>query len=194
MKLSEYAALNDITYKAAWLRYNKGKIPGAYQDSSGTIHIPNDENEELTNKAVIYARVSTHGQKEDLERQVNRLKEFASARGYEIVQVVKEISSGAKDDRVKLTKLLHNHDKWGVLIVEHKDRLTRVGYNWFPTLLSLINKEIIVVDQATYSDEGKVEDILHILYSYAASEYGKRGAKNRAERAAKALQDEGDGS
>lgn len=193
MKLSEYAALNDITYKAAWLRYNKGKIPGAYQDSSGTIHIPNDENEELTNKAVIYARVSTHGQKEDLERQVNRLKEFASARGYEIVQVVKEIASGTKDDRVKLTKLLHNYDKWGVLIVEHKDRLTRVGYNWFPTLLSLINKEIIVVDQSTDSNEGKVEDILHILYSYAASEYGKSDAKNRAERAAKALQ-ECDGS
>ena len=193
MKLSEYAALNDITYKAAWLRYNKGKIPGAYQDSSGTIHIPNDENEELTNKAVIYARVSTHGQKEDLERQVNRLKEFASARGYEIVQVVKEIASGTKDDRVKLTKLLHNYDKWGVLIVEHKDSLTRVGYNWFPTLLSLINKEIIVVDQSTDSNEGKVEDILHILYSYAASEYGKSDAKNRAERAAKALQ-EGDSS
>ena len=191
MKLSEYAALNDITYKAAWLRYNKGKIPGAYQDSSGTIHIPNDENEELTNKAVIYARVSTHGQKEDLKRQVNRLKEFASARGYVIVQVVKEIASGTKDDRVKLTKLLHNYDKWGVLIVEHKDRLTRVGYNWFPTLLSLINKEIIVVDQSIDSNEGKVEDILHILYSYAASEYGKSDAKNRAERAARALQ-EGD--
>jgi len=108
-----------------------------------------------------------------------------------IVQVVKEIASGTKDDRVKLTKLLHNYDKWGVLIVEHKDRLTRVGYNWFPTLLSLINKEIIVVDQSIDSNEGKVEDILHILYSYAASEYGKRGAKNRAERAARALQ-EGD--
>ncbi len=55
----------------------------------------------------------------------------------------------------------------------------------------LINKEIIVVDQSIDSNEGKVEDILHILYSYAASEYGKSGAKNRAERAAKALQ-EGD--
>ena len=44
-----------------------------------------------------------------------------------------------------------------------------------------------MVDQSTDSDEGKVEDILHILYSYTASEYGKRGAKNRAEKAVKAL-------
>lgn len=189
MKLSEYAAHNDITYRAAWIRYKNGKIPGAYKDDSGTIHVPGRK-EELSQKAVLYSRVSTHGQKEDLKRQTQRLKDFAIARGYEIVDTVEEIASGTKDDRPKLTKLLHRHDHWGVLIVEHKDRLTRVGYNWFPTLLSILDKDIIVIDQSTDSDEGKVEDILHILYSYAASEYGKRGAKNRAIKAQKALEED----
>lgn len=186
MKLSDYAKEHDITYKAAWLRYKKGKIPGAYKDESGTVHVPGKQ-EELSNKVAIYARVSTSGQSEDLERQAQRLKEFATARGYEIVETVKEIASGTKDDQAKLTRLLNQHQHWGILLVEHKDRLTRVGYNWFPTFLSILDKQVIVVDQSTDSDEGKVEDILHILYSYAASEYGKRGAKHRAEKAAKEL-------
>lgn len=186
MKLSDYAKEHDITYKAAWLRYKKGKIPGAYKDESGTVHVPGKQ-EELSNKVAIYARVSTSGQSEDLERQAQRLKEFATARGYEIVETVKEIASGTKDDRAKLTRLLNRHQHWGILLVEHKDRLTRVGYNWFPTFLSMLDKQVIVVDQSTDSDEGKVEDILHILYSYAASEYGKRDAKYRAEKAAKEL-------
>lgn len=186
MKLSEYAQQHDITYKAAWIRYKNGKIPGAYKDDAGMIHVPGKQ-EEIANKVAIYARVSTNSQAEDLERQAQRLKEFATSRGYEIVETVKEVASGTKDDRAKLTRLLNRHEHWGILLVEHKDRLTRVGYNWFPTFLSLLDKQVLVVDQSTDSDEGKVEDILHILYSYAASEYGKRGAKNRAEKAAKAL-------
>lgn len=186
MRLKEYAQQHDITYKAAWIRYKNGKIPGAYKDDAGMIHVPGKQ-EELANKVAIYARVSTNSQAEDLERQAQRLKEFATARGYEIIETVKEVASGTKDDRAKLTSLLNRHEHWSILLVEHKDRLTRMGYNWFPTFLSLLDKQVLVVDQSTDSDEGKMEDILHILYSYTASEYGKYGAENRAKKAVKEL-------
>lgn len=185
MKLSEYAERKGIHYRTAWRHFNQGKIKGAYMDETGHIVVPDPE-EELRQKAALYARVSTHGQRDDLERQEARLKEFASSRGLEIVHSVTEIGSGVNDQRPKLIKLLNAPD-WGVLVVEHKDRLTRVGFGWFVHFLSMLGKEVIVVDSSTDSDEGKAEDMFSILYSYVASEYGKRGAKHRAERAQRVL-------
>jgi len=157
MKLSEYAERKDIHYRTAWNHFHQGKIQGAYLDETGHIVIPDPE-EELRQRAALYSHVSTHGQRDDLERQEARLKEFASSRGLEIVHSVSEIGSGVNDQRPKLVKLLNTPD-WGVL----------------------------VVDSTTDSDEGRMEDIFSILYSYAAIEYGKRGAKHRAERAHRVL-------
>lgn len=189
MKLSEYAHREGVVYQTAWRRYQQGKIPGAYMDDTGHIHVPSDQ-EYLKNKAVVYSRVSTPGQKHDLKRQSQRLVEFAQAQGLVVVDVVEEIASGVKDDRPKLTKLLHKNHTWGVLVVEHKDRLSRVGFGWFTTFLSMLDKEILVSNEAEDSEEGRMHDVFSILYSYAASEYGRRGAKNRAERAAKILTEE----
>lgn len=188
MKLSTYAKNHGVVYKTAWRRFKDGKIPGAYMDDTGHVYVP-DPTEELHTKAVIYARVSTHGQKDDLYRQAERLREFAVSRGFEIVDVVSEVGSGVSDTRTKLTSLINRHERWGTLIVEHRDRLTRVGFGWWPVLLNALDKQIIVADESSDSDEGRVEDILSILYAYAASSYGRRGAKNRAERAAKALRE-----
>lgn len=191
MKLSQYAEKEGIHYRTAWNRFNAGKIEGAYMDDSGHIVVPGPE-EELKQKAALYSRVSTHGQHEDLERQEQRLKEFASSRGLEIVHSVTEIGSGVNDQRAKLIKLLNTPD-WGVLVVEHQDRLARVGSGWFEHFLALLDKDLIVVDSSTDSDEGKVEDIFSILHSYTASEHGKRGAKRRVEQALCVLDGDNDG-
>ena len=106
MKLSEYAERKGIHYRTAWNHFRQGKIKGAYLDETGHIVIPDPE-EELKQKAALYSRVSTYGQKDDLKRQEERLKEFASSRGLEIVQSVTEIASGVNDQRPKLIKLLN---------------------------------------------------------------------------------------
>lgn len=191
MKLSQYAEKEGIHYRTAWNRFNAGKIEGAYMDDTGHIVVPGPE-EELKHKAALYSRVSTHGHRDDLERQEQRLKEFAASRGLEIVHSVTEIGSGVNDQRSKLIKLLNTPD-WGVLVVEHKDRLARVGFGWFEHFLALLGKDIIVVDTSVDSDEGKMEDIFSILHSYAASEHGKRGAKRRAEQALRVLDGDDDG-
>ena len=90
-----------------------------------------------------------------------------------------------------MTKLINTHEQWGTLIVEHRDRLTRVGFEYFPLFLENLDKNLIVADQSSDNEEGAYQDIFSILYSFAASEYGKRGAKNRAQKAMDKL-DSGD--
>lgn len=181
MKLSRYAREKEIGYRAAWNRYKQGKIPGAYQDEWGAIHVP-DPKTEISGQAAIYARVSSNKQKEDLDRQVIRMQEFAIARGLSVVKVVTEVASGVNDNRPKLTKLLED-DSWDTLVVEHKDRLSRVGFNWFEVLLNQQGKDIVVANRASDNDHDLMEDFLSIMYSYAARLYGQRGSRKNVDAA-----------
>jgi hypothetical protein len=80
VKLSEYATRNGIKYRAAWNRYKAGKIEGAYLDDSGHVVVP-DPLHALIGQAAAYARVCTHKQRDDLDRQVQRMTQFANAAG-----------------------------------------------------------------------------------------------------------------
>ncbi|MFW5800134.1 MAG: IS607 family transposase, partial [Spirochaetota bacterium] len=146
MKLSDYAKQHSITYRTAWNRFKKGKIPNAYKDKTGSIVINENYNIDY-NQCAIYCRVSSNKQKNDLERQVDRVKEYAIKNGYVINQIVKEIGSGVNDHRKKLIKLLESKD-WNTIIVEHSDRLTRFGFNYLKLLLEQNNKKIVVINKA----------------------------------------------
>ena len=107
MKLSEWAKKLGINYKTAWLWFKTGKLPvKAYQTSTGTIIV--EEQERKPNQVVIYARVCSADQKADLDRQVKRLKEFASSKGLVVSNVVIEIGSGLNGKRQKFIKLLRD--------------------------------------------------------------------------------------
>ena len=82
----------------------------------------------------LYTRVSSLGQKEDLERQIQRLKDYAAAHGYQVSKEVTEIASGLNDKRPKLEKLLADMSI-GTIVVENRDRLTRFGSHYIETLL-----------------------------------------------------------
>ncbi len=86
MKLSEYADIHSITYRAAWNRFKAGKIPHAVKDDTG--HIIINPKRALENKVAIYARVSSNQNKKNLETQAKRLTEYATAKGYQIIHVV----------------------------------------------------------------------------------------------------------
>lgn len=185
MKLSDYAKEHGIKYQAAWNRFNQGKIPGAYKDETGHVVVP-VKPKPSSGKTAVYARVSSHKQKEDLERQAERLSQFAIARGLTVEQVVKEVASGVNDERPKLSKLLKDNN-WDTLVVEHRDRLTRVGFNWFELFLNQQGKTIIVANQALEEDADLMEDFLSIIYSFAARLYGLRSARARTKKIASNL-------
>lgn len=91
------------------------------------------------------------------------------------------VGDGVNDHRVKLTRVL-NDDDWGTLVVEHKDRLTRVGFEWFRVLLARQGKRIVVANEADDDRSDLMADFTSIIYSFAARLYGLRGAKERTKR------------
>ena len=134
MKLSEYAKKHNIQYRAAWNRFKAGKIPNAKMVDG---HVVIEEQSPFNTKnVIIYARVSSSENKTNLESQAERLCQYATAKGYTIVKVVKEVGSGVNDNRKQLQALLSSDDDWAILIVEHKDRLTRFGFNYISTLMT----------------------------------------------------------
>lgn len=181
MKLSEWARKNNLTYQTAHRLFKKGQLPvKAVQLDSGTILIY--ENEDVTpsdTSITIYARVSSADQKEDLKRQVERLNLFAAAKGYVIKEVVTEIGSGLNQGRKKLNALLRDKDV-SCILVEHRDRLTRFGFDLISSALASSNRSIVVMNE-TEDDMDLVQDFIDVITSMCARIYGKRSAKNKAE-------------
>lgn len=178
-KLSDYANRRSITYRTAWVHFKRGKIKGAFKDDNNSIYVPIDTNIDYS-KCACYARVSSHKMKENLIEQQNRLEEFASGNNYSIIKSVKEIGSGMNDNRPKLTKLLKDNS-WNTLIVEHKDRLTRFGFNYIKVLLEQQNKRLVVINESNEDKSDLMQDLISIIYSFSARIYGLRKRKKRSE-------------
>jgi len=138
-------------------------------------------------RVAIYARVSSAEHRENLERQVERLTQYCSTRGYQVAQVVKEIASGVNDSRPKLWSLLRD-SSITLLVVEHKDRLTRFGFRYIETFLELQGRKIEVVNVAENDKEDLLHDLASIVYSVCAQLYGQRRAKRKTERLVEQLQ------
>jgi putative resolvase len=180
MKLSQYAKRAGISYKTAWRWYKAGTLD-AYQTPTGMVVVRDPQIERAgTGRIALYARVSSADQKSDLERQVQRLRDYAAARGYQVAKEVTEIASGLNDSRPKFLKLLAD-PTIGTIIVEHRDRSTRFGWNYITTLMEAHGRRM----EAVFPDETKddlVNDFVSIITSMAARMYGRRGSKRRAER------------
>ena len=171
MKLSHYAKKMGLDYRTVWNWYKEGKIPNAYQTHSGTIIIPDEEIEHKQEYGVIlYARTSSSKNKELLDNQVERLKNYATSRGYKIKQIVKEFGSGLNDERKQLSKILQDN-QYDKIIVENKDRLTRFGFNWIQLLTG---NRIEVINEAKEKDEDIVKDLISIIHCFSARIYGLR--------------------
>ncbi|GAC1350216.1 MAG: IS607-like element IS1602 family transposase [Ktedonobacteraceae bacterium] len=187
MKLSQYAKQQGISYSTALRWFHDGVIKG-YQAPSGTIMVV-EENRPATvqERVAIYARVSSAEQRENLERQAERLTHYCMTRGYQVAQVVKEIASGVNDSRPKLWSLLKD-SSITLLVVEHQDRLTRFGFRYIETLLELQGRKIEVVNAAENDKEDLLHDLASIVYSICARLYGHRLAKRTTERLVEQLQ------
>ncbi len=175
MKLSDYAKQVGVTYKTAYHWWQAGQLD-AYQLPTGTI-IVREANPPASDVA-LYARVSSADQKDDAARQMERLREYAAARGYQVMAEVTEIASGLNDERPKLKKLLTN-PKIGVLVVEHRDRLTRFGYGYIATLLEQQGRRVEAIYPSDTGDD-LVDDFVAVITSLAARIYGRRNSRRRA--------------
>lgn len=138
-------------------------------------------------RTVCYARVSSSDQKDDLQRQADRLKAFAINLGCERPEVVSETGSGMNDKRRKLNHILADPTVT-TIVVEHRDRLARMNAGLVESALKAQGRRLVVVDD-TELDDGLVRDMTEVLTSFCARLYGRRAAKNKAKAALKAAHD-----
>lgn len=134
------------------------------------------EGEPIPLTTVVYARVSSSKQKDDLERQAQRMVEFCTSNGWIVSQVVKEVASGLNDKRPKLIKLLQTEGRLRI-VSEHKDRLTRFGLNYIETLL---NGEVVIANLAGSDRDDLMQDLISVITSMVARYYGQRRGSVKA--------------
>jgi len=188
IKLSKYAKLKNRCYRTMWNKFNQGLIPNAYKDEKGSIYIKYDD--EISSKKqynVIYARVSSNDQKEDLTRQIHRVNNFAVNNGYKIDKIYKEIASCMNDKRKTLLELLDNNEVTNIFI-ENKDRLTRFGFNYIENLLKKNNVNIIITSNIE-SKNDLIDDFVSVITSFCSRIYGQRRSKNNVKKILDNLKD-----
>lgn len=186
MTLKQYANKLGVHYRTAWNYFKQGLIPGAYQISTGTIIVPNKEKSK-PDFVVIYSRVSSSQNKSNLDSQANRLAQYCIAKGYRIEKIIKEIGSGINDKRPKLLQLLTDKNIT-LIVIEHKDRLTRFGFNYIEKLLAMQNINIEIVNNVTTDKEDLMQDFVSIITSFVARIYGQRRSKRKTEQLIKELE------
>jgi excisionase family DNA binding protein len=171
-----------------WDRQGKIRV---VRTVGGRRRIPESEVERLmgfvkldvSRKAVIYVRVSSHDQKQkgDLERQKQSLLDYAKSRGYEVTAVLEDVASGLNEKRKSLSKLFNlvERREIGVIIVAFKDRLTRFGFSYLERYFSSHGVRIEVVNGEEPRDayQELVEDLIALVSSFAGKLYGLRSHK-----------------
>ena len=195
IKASEYAKKMSLHIRTVYRYYHNGKIKGYQDEETGTIFILNPfkskKEDNLENKVVLYARVSSSENKTNLESQLERLRLFASAKGYQIVKEIKDIGSGLNDNRSKLNELFEKElNNFEILLVEHKDRLTRFGFNYIDILLKSHNKKIEVINLVDNNKEDLIQDFVSVITSFCARIYSQRISKRKVEKLIKELGNE----
>ncbi|MET9915182.1 IS607 family transposase [Streptomyces sp. NPDC006476] len=187
MNLTEWARAQGIAPRTAYRWFREGTLPvPAERVGPRTILVNIDANtsSSVTGGVGLYARVSSHDQKPDLERQTARLSAWAAKAGQKVVRIESEIASGMNSCRAKAKRLLADPAVTTV-VVEHKDRLGRMNVELIEAALSATGRRLVVLDDGEVEDD-LVRDMVEVLTSFCARLYGRRSAKNRARKALEA--------
>jgi len=137
---------------------------------------------QVQKKTVLYARVSSTGQIEDLKRQISQLETFALSRGY-CYEIYQDIGSGLNFNRKEFNKLVMEILSGKVLrvVVNYKDRLMRFGFELFEKICQNNLTSIVIINQteAVSFTEELTKDLIAIITTFSAKLYGARSDKNK---------------
>jgi putative resolvase len=191
MKLSKWAKEKGLTYQTAWNLFKKNQVPGAYALPSGTIIVEEQKQNNKKDYVVAYARVSSSENKKYLDSQIQRITDFCNAKGWSVNQTVKEVGSGINDQRQQLLKIFQQ-EKATKIVVEHRDRLTRFGFNYIKTLCEKIDCEIVVINDTENDKKEIIDDFIVIITSFCARIYGLRRGSRKKNQIQEVLEKDGD--
>ena len=133
-------------------------------------------------RTVAYARVSSHDQKDDLERQKQVLELYCARQGWTF-EVIADLGSGMNYQKKGLKKLLEAiiDGQIGRLVITHKDRLLRFGAELVFAICEAKNVEVVILNQGENPtfEEDLAKDVLEIITVFSARLYGSRSGKNQ---------------
>lgn len=158
--------------------YIKGKmkVTGQYDYDEDSVFEYAGINER---KTVIYARVSTPGQKNSLKNQIDTLTQYANSRGFSVTKVYSDVASGLNFDRGQFQELIQDviHYRVKNIIISHKDRFSRVSFDMWKQLCSEFYCNIIVMNEDEDDDKGIFSDIISLIHCLSMRMYSSRRKK-----------------
>lgn len=180
MNLTEWARAQGVHPQTAyrWFREGTLPVPAVRVNSRSVLVSPDSVLGSAPESFGLYARVSSHDQKADLDRQVARLSEWAVQAGGQVARVEAEVGSGMNGARAKVRRLLAD-PKVTAVVVEHRDRLGQMNTELVEAALSAHGRRLVVLDGGEVNDD-LVRDMVEVLTSFCARLYGRRSARNRA--------------
>lgn len=129
-----------------------------------------------------YARVSSHNQKNDLQRQKEVLELFCAQHGWSF-EIIEDLGSGMNYRKKGLITLLNRLLSRTVerLVLTHKDRLLRFGAELIFSICEMNQTEVVIINQSQDStfEEELAKDVLEIITVFSARLYGSRSKKNQ---------------
>lgn len=191
MNLREWALAQGVHPQTAYKWFREGRLPVSATRVGGVILVGDlaDLAASRPARTVLYARVCSSDQSDDLDRQVVRLTKWATEHGRTIGGVVTEVGSGLNGSRKRLLRTLGDPMVTEV-VVEHRDRLSRFGFDYIDAALSAQGRSVTVVETGEVEDD-LVRDIIDVLTSMCAGRYGRRSARSRAQKAARMMTEGG---
>ena len=186
---NEFAALIGVSVKTLqrWdsegkLKANRNPSNRRYYTHEQYLEYQGIKPETDRNVTVIYARVSTRSQKDDLKNQIEFLKQFCNARGFIVDACIEDFGSGLNYNRKNWNALLDRVmlGEISQIVISNKDRFVRFGFDWFENFCLKFGTKILVVNnEAMSTNQELVEDLIFILHVFSCRLYGLRKYKSK---------------
>lgn len=171
-------------------RWDRDKILIAHRTPTGRRYYTHEQylqycGLEINNSTkvnVTYSRVSSHGQKQDLKNQISAIEQYCIQSGTVIDFNYKEIGSALNYKRPIFNQILKDVEMNLInkIIIAHKDRLVRFGFEWFKNFIESHGTELVIINQEVLSpQEEVVNDLMTIINCFSSRLYGLRNYKSK---------------
>lgn len=187
ISIGKFAKMVGLTPTTIRRMHETGELVPYHISKGGTRYYSTEQLNKFLNhnqvekKVIGYCRVSTPAQKDDLKTQVENVKTYMYAKGYQF-EIIEDIGSGINYRKKGLKELLSkisNHEISKIVIL-YKDRLVRFGYEMIEYLCQINSIEIEIVDNTEYSKEQELtDDLVQIITVFANRLYGQRSKKTK---------------
>lgn len=182
ISIGELAELKAVSVDTIRRWEKEGRLESVRTDGGHRRYRLSDFVEQKTGKTIAYARVSSHDQKADLDRQDAVLSGYCQSFGWEY-EVIRDLGSGMNYRKKGLTKLISTilDGEVARLVITHKDRLLRFGSELIFSLCEYHEVEVVVLNKKEDAifEEDLASDVLEIITVFSTRLYGSRSSKNK---------------